>query len=69
MDTVYILWHSYEDEDHVDSKLIGVYSSQKLAETAKKNVANQPGFSTYPNGFIIDKYEVNQDGWAEGFGI
>jgi hypothetical protein len=36
MDVVYILWHSYEDDDHEDSKLIGVYTSQELAESAKK---------------------------------
>jgi homoserine kinase type II len=67
MDVVYILWHSYEDDEHEDSKLIGVYSSQELAESAKRNVINQPGFNTYPNGFVIDKYEMNQDNWTEGF--
>lgn len=69
MDVVYILWHSYEDDDHEDSKLVGVYTSQELAESAKQNVIKQPGFSTYPNGFVIDKNELNQDNWTEGFGV
>jgi len=67
MGIVYILWHSYEDDEHEDSKLIGVYSSHELAESAKQNVIKQPGFHIYPNGFIIDKYEINQDNWTEGF--
>ena len=69
MDVVYILWHSYEDDEHEDSKLIGVYSNQELAESAKQKVVNQPGFKTYPEGFIIDKYAINQDHWMEGFGV
>jgi hypothetical protein len=69
MDVVYILWHSYEDEDHEDSKLIGVYSTEELAESAKLKVVNQSGFKTYPDAFIIDEYEINKDNWTEGFGV
>ncbi len=69
MDVVYILWHSYEDNEHEDSKLIGVYSTEESAESAKQKVVNQPGFKTYPKGFVIDQYEINKDHWVEGFGV
>lgn len=27
----------------------------------------QPGFSSYPNAFLIDAYEVDRVQWTEGF--
>jgi len=69
MDVVYILWHSYDDDNREDSKLIGVYSTEHLAESAKQEILEKPGFNKYPEGFIIDKYQINQGHWLEGFGV
>ena len=67
MTSVFLLWHSYEDDTHEDSKLIGVYTTRELAELAKSRVIVQPGFSLYPNGFLIDEYRLDKDHWAKGF--
>ena len=26
-----------------------------------------PGFRRYPDGFVIDEYQVDEDKWTEGF--
>jgi hypothetical protein len=26
-----------------------------------------PGFNRYPDGFYVDRYELDQSNWAEGF--
>ena len=65
---VFVLWHVKELPDgEDDAKLIGVYSSQETANSAKERMLSQPGFSDVPQGFVIDRYEVDQDHWTEGF--
>ncbi|MDT0629954.1 hypothetical protein [Alteromonas sp. W364] len=68
MKVVYILWHSYEESEVEDSKLIGVYSTIENAEIARDKLVTKPGFSSHPNGFLIDKYQLDQDHWTSGFG-
>jgi homoserine kinase type II len=71
--SVYVLFHQFEfrntkEEDIEDrAKLIGVYSNEEEAKRAIERVKGQPGFRDYPEGFVIDPYELNQDNWAEGF--
>jgi homoserine kinase type II len=56
------------DKDLEDrAKLIGVYTDEEEAKRAIGRVKGQPGFRDYPDGFIIDCYELNQDNWADGF--
>lgn len=65
---VFLLWHVNEllgGEE--DEKLIGVYSSQETAEGAKQRVLSQPGFRDVPEGFVIDRYQVDQDHGTEGY--
>ena len=60
-------------------KLIGIYESKAAAEEAVGRLADKPGFRDNPHivdpfgddtdGFYIDKYLLNDDNWAEGFGI
>ena len=50
-----------------NSKLIGVYSSEELAEQAKQRSLLLPGFRDLPDAFIIDRYEVDQDNWTTGY--
>jgi homoserine kinase type II len=67
MERVYVLQH--ENPETNDTKLIGVYSSERLAEAAIKRLNAQPGFRDFPDGFAIDAYDLDADNWTEGFGI
>ena len=69
MATVYLLQHVHEFEDgHENVKLIGVFSSEALAQTARRQVADQPGFRDLPEGFCISEHEVDgRIGWPEGY--
>ncbi len=65
---VFILHHLHElPTGEEDVKLIGVYSSAESAETARQRLSGQPGFANTPEGFSIDRYEVDKDHWTEGF--
>ena len=64
----YVLTHSYEDDDHEDTKLLGVFTSRELATEASKKLVALPGFRDWPDGFSVGEYEVDRLGWAEGFG-
>jgi len=68
MESVFLLHHTYEDKDHEDIKLIGVFSTREAAEHAMLKVKNEPGFRDYPDGFEISEYEIDKPGWLEGFG-
>lgn len=81
MKEVYILHHVNMSEDldgGEDVKLIGVYSSQFLAEKAVERLKDQQGFrdnfkivdpekDNEESGFFIDKYILDEDQWTEGF--
>tara|TARA_R100001132_G_scaffold20383_1_gene17962 strand:- start:1848 stop:2099 length:252 start_codon:yes stop_codon:yes gene_type:complete len=65
--TVWVLWHSYDLDGKDESKLIGVYSSVKLANDARDRMIELPGFREHPQDFVIDRYVLNEDHWREGF--
>lgn len=67
MKHVYILFHSYELDDNEEIKILGVYSNEILANENIVKYLNLPGFKDYPDGFHIDKYEVDNNKWTEGF--
>lgn len=65
---IYVLQHEHElGDDASDIKLIGVYGSEADALAAQERLSAAPGFSEYPEGFLIDTYELGQDHWIEGF--
>jgi homoserine kinase type II len=64
---VFLLWHAQCVEEELNVKLIGVYSSYQNAVDARERVRDKPGFRDYPNGFCIDRYQVDKDWWPEGF--
>jgi hypothetical protein len=65
---VYVLHHvSREDQDDEDVKLIGVYSSEENAKAAIDRLGAAPGFRDCPEGFHVDRFEVDEDHWTEGF--
>ena len=68
MNVVFLLWHSRAIGDgETGDKLIGVYSSEAEAEAAKARKLQYEGFRDEPDGFLIDKYELNRDYWSEGY--
>ena len=64
---VYFLQHEYSVwvADFVTE--IGVFSSYFGALKAKIKAMCSEKFKKYPEGFTIDKYEINEDNWTEGF--
>jgi len=69
-DVVWIVKHEHSKpgfEDETMTKFIGIYSSAENAAAAVERLKQQPGFSTYPEGFRITRSLINQDGWPEGF--
>jgi len=66
---VYILHHVHQaaNGDDEDIKLIGVYSSETAASDAVARLKLKPGFRDHPQGFHVERYEVDRDQWTEGF--
>lgn len=68
MRTVFLLQHVHDITDMIDDvKIIGVYSSEKLALAAQERAMQLPGFRDTPKGFHVDAYVVDEDNWVEGF--
>lgn len=75
MEKVYgVWWMSYDDDENLhpgferdDCCLIGLYSDREKAEGAVRRSQNLPGFSQYPESFLITEYILNQDNWTHGF--
>jgi len=74
----YLLWHMrpLEGQEHLDpamnhietdDKLCGVFSTQTRVSSARQQLVTQPGFSDYPEAFLIADYEIDQVQWTEGF--
>ena len=65
---VFLLWHVHElDADQDNEKLIGVYSTQQLAEAALARTRVLAGFCDLPEGFVIEPYSLDEDHWREGY--
>jgi hypothetical protein len=50
-----------------DAKFIGAYRTEDDARCAIGRLRDRPGFRHFPDGFQIEKYELNKDHWTEGF--
>ena len=67
---VQILWFVQEREECDDIELlIGVYETKEAAEAAIDRLRNKRGFVDFPEGFLIEGYELGKDNWTEGFFI
>jgi hypothetical protein len=65
---VFVLQHVHSfDNGEEDVKMIGVYSSLEQAEEAIERLSAKPGFSDSPEGFVVDRYVLNEDCWTEGY--
>ena len=65
MEPLFVLLHSLPETGKV--KVVGIYSSRTLAETAEERTRQLPGFADEPDGFTIEQYEVDIDHWPRGF--
>jgi hypothetical protein len=66
--SVQLLWFVRESEEDEDTELlIGVYETEQDANAAIERLCNKPGFADFQQGFVVVRYEVNQDHWREGF--
>lgn len=68
---VYVLQHIYEygeDDEYVEEKMLGVYSSEEKASEAIERYIQLEGFKDYPREcFYISEYFVDKDSWRGGF--
>jgi hypothetical protein len=46
---------------------VGVYSSAEAAQQAISRIRLGAGFSSFPDAFYVDEYELDVDHWANGF--
>jgi len=65
MDALYLLLHNPPDTGKV--KVIGVYSTEALAEDAMDRARQLPGFAEEEDGFSISTIQVDRDQWPRGF--
>jgi hypothetical protein len=65
MDSLFALLHSLPETGRV--KVIGIYSSRALAEASEARARLLPGFEEEPEGFTIERYEIDKDHWPRGF--
>jgi hypothetical protein len=65
---VYVVEHIHLiDDEQEDIKMIGVYSTQALAEQAIARLCVQPGFRDTPEGFHASRYTIDEDHWTQGY--
>lgn len=62
---LFVLFHDPPETGKV--KVIGIYSSQLLAEAAIERTRILPGFIDEPDSFRIDRYDIDTDHWPRGF--
>ncbi|ACA16902.1 hypothetical protein M446_2449 [Methylobacterium sp. 4-46] len=67
MNSVFVVHHTRELEGTEEYKFIGVFSSEKSAKDAVLKLSMIEGFREYVDGFSIDRYEVDNISWQEGF--
>jgi hypothetical protein len=57
----------WDEEDGDDTKILGVYSTEQLAQDRIERARRLPGFADEPDCFMISRYVVDQDQWEDGF--
>lgn len=66
MNHVYVVQHENHLNDD-DIKFIGVFESEQSALKAVESLCLVSGFSQTPDGFSIERYEIDIIHWQEGF--
>ena len=65
MGPLFVLLHDPPETQRV--KVIGIYSSEALAEAVIQRTRILPGFIDQPDCFTIQPYDVDKDYWPRGF--
>lgn len=65
--SVFYLSHEYNDSGYDYVSNLGFYSSEKRAVAALKRYKAGDEYVNCPDGFSIDKYEIDHTEWNEGF--
>jgi hypothetical protein len=66
-ESVFLLWYvQQQDGDNADL-LIGVYRTEEDAKAASDRLKTKAGFVAAPEGFRINRYELNRDHWEDGY--
>jgi hypothetical protein len=66
-ESVFLLWYVQKRDGDGTDLLIGVYRSEADAEAAIDRLKSKAGFLTAPEGFRINRYELNRDHWENGY--
>ncbi len=70
MQTVYLVQYENVEGDYIEEmRIIGIYSSEKLAQEAIERAKKLSGFCDYLEGFQVTKYILDYDQWIVGFKI
>ena len=68
MKTVYFVQYENIEYDYIEEpRVIGIYSSEKLAHEAIERAKKLSGFNDVPEGFQVKKYILDSDQWNFGF--
>ena len=67
--SVFLLWHVREPDGNEEELLIGVYGTEADAKSAIERLRSKAGFVDAPEGFRINRYELNRDHWEEGYDV
>ena len=69
---IYVLSHSYEcdvEKTKDEGRFLGVYLTKKEAIEKAEMYKKIKGFSSHLDGFYIDKIEIDQLSWTDGYRI
>jgi hypothetical protein len=60
---IYLVWHARDRADGIAS-LVGVFSSEELAESRIQRVRELPGFADEQNDFWVSQCSLDGYGWS-----
>ena len=68
MNTVYFVQHENIEDDYIEEpRIVGIYTSEKLAQEAIERAKKLSGYEDCPEGFQIIKYILDLDQFIVGF--
>lgn len=68
MNKIYLVQHENIENDYIEEpQMIGIYSSESLAQEAVEQAKKLSGYGDYPQGFQITEYILDLDQFVCGF--
>jgi hypothetical protein len=65
-ESVFLLWYVQPQDGDSADLLIGVYRTEEDAKAASDQLKTKAGFVAAPEGFRINRYELNRDHFTGG---